>query len=51
MHTVHILQSIYQPTHALNKIQFMTSIKLPCVSALGCTPQGVTEERDRSPTH
>ena len=47
-HTVHILQSIYQPTHALNKIQLTTSIKLPRVLALGCSPQGVIEVRDRS---
>jgi len=39
MHTVHILQSIYEPSHALNKIQFMTSIELPRVLALGCNPQ------------
>lgn len=35
------LQLIHQPTYALNKIQFITSIKLIHVSALGCHPQGV----------
>jgi len=36
-----LLQSIHQPTNALNKIQFMTNIKLPHVLALGCHPQAV----------
>jgi hypothetical protein len=35
------LQLVHQPTYALNKIQFMTSIKLLHVSALGYHPQGV----------
>jgi hypothetical protein len=34
------LQPIYQPTNALNKIQFMTSMKLLHVSAQGCHLQG-----------
>jgi hypothetical protein len=32
---------IYQPKNVLNKIQFMTYIKLIRVSAPGCHPQGV----------
>ena len=32
------LQSIYQPTNAINKIQFITRIKLLHVSATGCHP-------------
>jgi len=35
------LQQMYQPKNALNKTQFMTSLKLLHVSALGCYPQGV----------
>jgi hypothetical protein len=37
-HTVHI-PATHQPTNALNKIQFMTSIYLLHVSAAGCHPQ------------
>jgi hypothetical protein len=32
---------IDQPINAINKIQFMTGIKILYVSALGCHPQGV----------
>jgi hypothetical protein len=35
------LQLTHQPTYALNKIQFVTTIKLLHVSAPGCHPQGV----------
>jgi len=35
------LQSVYQPTHTLSKIQYVTSMKLRRVSCLGCYPQGV----------
>jgi hypothetical protein len=34
------LKSVYEPTNVLNKIQFMTSIKLLHVSAPGCHQQG-----------
>ena len=35
----------YQATNALNKIQFITCIKLSHVSAQECHPQGVLEQR------
>jgi hypothetical protein len=35
-----------QPTHALNKIPFMTSIKLLHVSAPGCHPQEVIQNKE-----
>ena len=38
------LQLIHQPRNALNKIQFMTSIKLLHVSAPGCHPQEISLE-------
>jgi hypothetical protein len=34
---------MYEPTNALNKIQFMTSIELLHVSAPGRHPKGVIE--------
>jgi len=34
------LHALYQPTNALSKIQFVTSIKLLHVSAPECHPQG-----------
>jgi hypothetical protein len=43
--------TIYPSTNALNKIQFITNIKLLHVSALGSNPQGVIKERNISPTH
>ena len=36
------LHSLYQPTNALNKTQFMTSIKYLHVSARRCHPHGVS---------
>jgi hypothetical protein len=36
-----LLQLINQPTQALDKIKFMTSVNMPHVSALECHPQGV----------
>jgi len=38
---VNILKLVYQPTKALNKIQYVTSIKLLHVSTPECHPQGV----------
>jgi len=35
------IPAIHQPTNALTKIQFMTSIYLLHVSAAGCHPQAV----------
>jgi hypothetical protein len=36
-------QLIHQPTNALNKIQFIMSIKLLHILAPGCLPQGILE--------
>jgi hypothetical protein len=45
-------QFIHQPTYALNKIKFKTSVKLLHVSALGCHHQGVNlQQRSSSPIH
>jgi len=40
-----IFLQLIQPIHAINKIQFITSIKLIHVSALGCHSQGVILEQ------
>ena len=39
--TFPFIKSIYKPTYALDKIQFMTSVELLQVLALGCHPQGI----------
>ena len=44
-------QTIYLSTNALNKIQFITNIKLLLVSAPGSNPQGVIKQRNIRPTH
>jgi len=44
-----VLQLIYQPTNVLNKIQFITCIKLIHVSAPGCHPQGVFSNKGYRP--
>ena len=38
------LQLIHQTINAFNKIQFVTSIKLLHVSALGCHPEGAQHD-------
>jgi hypothetical protein len=43
------IQFIHQPTYALNKIQFMTSIKLLHVSALGCHHQELFRTKEYKP--
>jgi len=42
-------ESIHQPTNAPNKIQCMTSIKLPHVLALGCHLLGFFRTKNSSP--
>jgi len=42
---------MYPQTNALNKIQFITIIRNPTHMALDCQPQGVTEQRNISPSH
>jgi hypothetical protein len=39
--TLSFIKSIYKPTYSLDKVQFMTSVKILQVLALGCRPQGI----------
>jgi len=41
-----LLQLMHQPTHAHDKIKFITSVNLPHVSALDCHPQGVFQIKE-----
>ena len=43
------LQSIHEPSYALNKTHSEAIIKLPYVSALGCHHQGVIKNKGVTP--
>jgi hypothetical protein len=47
---IHNILSVYTPINALNKMQFIKVLKLLYILALKCHPQGVTEQRNISPT-
>jgi hypothetical protein len=50
---VHILKSVYPPTEALDELKYNSqqALKLLPVSAQGCLPLGVLEQRNISPKH